>query len=427
MKRSEQPRLEGATANKPLLLRYALAAGCMIAAVAVRYFLTPWLGEELPFMLFIGAALVAAWYGGAAPGLAGLLIGLFLADHFFLSHNPPGKLEFFRVFRYLFTASLGIALIEVMRRNQRRLELEVAKRKASEAGLLEAHTALRRHASELDQRVTERTAQLAASVASLESLLYQIAHNFRAPLRAVRGYTEILAEEYAPHLDARAGQYCGRIAHAAERMDALIHDLLDYGRLGHLEVALSTISLEKVVDRVLFLAADQISAAQAEVQVLHPLPDLRANAETLEGVLSNLLDNALKFVPPDRRPRVRLRAETRGPIVRIWVEDNGIGIESRYHQKIFGVFERLCFQDSGEGTGIGLAVVTEGVKRMSGKVGLESEPGNGSRFWLELPAACPDQNGGPDAQRPCPRAVDAVSCREWPTTQAPVPVKVVVS
>ncbi len=384
-------------ATQPLL-RYGVAVGCMLVAFGVRYLLTPWLGEELPFTLFISAALVAAWYGGASAGILALLLGLFLADHFFLASahsSATGRLQFLYILRYVFTASLGIFLIEVLHQNRRKLEREVAKREQSEAALSEAHKQLSQRAQELDFRVAERTAQLENTVQSLQNLLYYIAHNFRAPLRAVRGYTDVLKQEYASKLDAKAVDYCDRMSDAAERMDMLIHDLLEYGRLGHVQLALTTVSWARVVDRVLFHSAQEIESKAADVQAVGPLPEVRANGEILERVLANLLDNALKFARTGVSPRVRFRAERRGPVVRLWVEDNGMGIEPRYHERIFGVFETLYSQKEYDGTGIGLALAKEGIERMGGRVGVESEPGAGSRFWIDLPAASPEEQQSP--------------------------------
>jgi signal transduction histidine kinase len=189
--------------------RYGVAVICILVAFALRYFLTPVMGEESPFMLFVAAALVAAWYGGAVAGSVALLLGLFLADYFFLPKGKPAtanSVETFRVIRYVFTASLGVVLIEVLHRNRRALEREVARRMISERNLFEAQAQLRRHAEELEKRVAERTAKLGATIESLQSVLYHIAHNFRAPLRAMEGYTAVLMEEYTSRMDATAQQ-----------------------------------------------------------------------------------------------------------------------------------------------------------------------------------------------------------------------------
>lgn len=370
--------------------RYAVAVTCILVAFALRYYLTPVMGEESPFMLFVAAALVAAWYGGAVAGSVALLLGLFLADYFFLAKGKLAtshSVEIFRVIRYVFTASLGIVLIEVLHRNRRELEREVARRMRSEQNLVEAQVQLKQHAEELEQRVAERTGKLTATVESLQGLLYHIAHNFRAPLRAMEGYTAILMDEYSSSMDPTAQQYCRHICDSAERMDELIHDLLEYGRLGHVELALNKVDLERTVRKVIFRLNYEIQSRKAEVKAVGTFPEVRANAEVLEQVLTNLVENAVKFVPRDRTPQVQLRTEPRADSVRIWIEDNGIGIDPKYYDRIFDAFERLDPKGGYAGTGIGLAIVKQGMQRMGGRVGVESRPGCGSRFWLELPLA----------------------------------------
>jgi signal transduction histidine kinase len=130
---------------------------------------------------------------------------------------------------------------------------------------------------------------------------------------------------------------------------------------------------------------EQIRASHADVQVAEPLPRVRASRPALTQTLSNLLGNAVKFVAPGTTPRVRVHGEAKGPRVRIWVEDNGIGIAPGNLEKIWGMLERL--NPSYEGTGVGLSIVRKAVERMGGSTGVESELGKGSRFWIELPRA----------------------------------------
>jgi signal transduction histidine kinase len=168
-------------------------------------------------------------------------------------------------------------------------------------------------------------------------------------------------------------------------MNLLIHGLLDYGRLGHVEVGLVNVSLEKVIEKALFGLAYEIRASTAEVQVLDPLTEALANADVLEAVVTNLLENAIKFIHPGTRPQVRVWSELRESRVRLWVKDNGIGIDPQFHERIFAAFETLPSGGRNHGTGIGLAIVKLGVQRMGGHVGVESQLGAGSRFWIELP------------------------------------------
>ncbi len=381
-----------ATAEPPLWRRYTVVGICVLVAFAIRYFLSSLLGEELPFMLFIAAALVASWYGGAVAGAASLLMGLLLADFVFLApakQNISHSAALFYLFRYVFTASLGIVLIEVLHRSRRNLAHEVDRRKRSEAALRLAQAEVKQHADELERRVEQRTLELQAAVQSLQGLLYHIAHNFRAPLRAMEGYTTILMDEYASRLDSRAQEYSRHISDAAQRMDELIHDLLDYGRLGHAKIRLDTVPLEAVVEKVLYRLAYEVRRKNADVFVRHPLPEVCADRELLEQVLTNLVENALKFVAPDLQPHVEIRADRREHKIRIWVEDNGLGISSQYFQRIFRAFETLGVREGGNGTGIGLAIVKEGARRMRGEAGVESTVGKGSRFWLDLLAPSP--------------------------------------
>jgi len=297
-------------------------------------------------------------------------------------------------------------------RTRRAAERAAERLKISELALRESEERLRRYATELEHRVAERTANLAQSIQSLEGVLYHVAHDLRAPLRSMASFTQILLDEYGDRFDERGRDYTQRISNAAQRMDGLVQDLLAYGRLAHTAVPVSSLSLETEVTTVLGLFSEEIEARRATVDVCSPLPAVKANAAVLDQVLSNLISNALKFVPPETPPHVRICAEETtsrmeipaakangvpsldnrlsaldGKFVRFWVEDNGIGIDPEYHERIFRMFERLHGVGSYPGTGIGLAIVRKGVERMGGRVGVESTPGSGSRFWVELPAA----------------------------------------
>lgn len=293
----------------------------------------------------------------------------------------------------------------------RAAELSTAQLKVSELALRESQESLRHYAIELEHRVAERTANLAQSIQSLEGVLYHVAHDLRAPLRTMSSFTYILLDEYAPQLDERGRDYAERVSNAAQRMDGLVQDLLAYGRLAHTAVPVSNIDLEAEVKSALGNFSDEIQAKHATVEIASPLPPVKANAAILNQILSNLISNALKFVKSDTKPLLRIRAEETishperaaaktngeslleprlpaldGKFIRLWVEDNGIGIKPEYHERIFRMFERLHNTDAYPGTGIGLAIVQKAVERMGGRVGVESAAGIGSRFWVELPA-----------------------------------------
>jgi len=379
--------------TKPALHRVTFAVLCALAAFSVRLILSSELGDELPFMLFVASALVAAWYGGVLSGVVALVIGLFLAGYFLIGRGSASALEWVRVVRYLFTAGLGVLLIERLHRGGRALHIsaqglaaEVARRKRSEEALLEAQAQLRVHASDLEHYVAERTAQLADTLESLEEVLYQMAHHLRAPLRAMEGYSTALSAEYASVLGETGRQYAARVCKAARRMEALIQALLEFGRLGHLQPQLTETDLETVVDLALAHVGGLIRQTQATVQVVRPLPRVLANQGLLGLVLVNLLENAFKFVAPGITPEVQIHSEFRGEKLRLWIDDNGVGVAPAYQERIFGAFEKLYPTEGDDSTGIGLAIVRQGIRRMGGEVGIESQAGSGSRFWIELAA-----------------------------------------
>jgi signal transduction histidine kinase len=167
-------------------------------------------------------------------------------------------------------------------------------------------------------------------------------------------------------------------------MDKLLVDLLAYGRTARAELELGRVDVHKAWDSALLQCAIQIEQSKACVEALQPLPAVRAHETTLGQILANLLNNALKFVAPGVQPRVTFRAEEQGNFIRLWLEDNGIGIATEQHERVFRVFERL-HGSRYSGTGIGLSIVRKGIERMGGAVGLVSAPGYGTRFWIELP------------------------------------------
>lgn len=238
-----------------------------------------------------------------------------------------------------------------------------------------------------EQELKTQAANLKRSNEELQGLCYSIAHDLRGPLRAVSGLAIALKEDYSHALDAVGLDYVSRLDGSAQRMDALTRDLLDYGRLSHVDLTFETIPLNTAVDKALQLYADEIQRKKGHVEVKQPLPVVRANPVVLEQVVANLVSNAVKFSKPDVPPRVELSAEEKGAIVLLRIKDNGIGIAPAFHQRIFGVFERLHNEQAFPGTGIGLAIVRKGVERLGGRIGLESQLGQGSCFWIELPKA----------------------------------------
>jgi signal transduction histidine kinase len=192
--------------------------------------------------------------------------------------------------------------------------------------------------------------------------------------------------------------YLQRIRISSERMDALVLDALNYNRAVLENLPLEPVDLRELVEGIIRTYPD-FQPPKARVWVENALPIVLGNKAGLTQVFSNLLGNAVKFVAPGIYPEVRIRSESSeatssllngaprhglpAPATRVWIEDNGIGIPKEWQHRIFDMFQRV--QAGYEGTGIGLAIVRKMAERMGGRVGVESEPGKGSRFWLELP------------------------------------------
>lgn len=274
-------------------------------------------------------------------------------------------------------------LTEAAEVSNAQLQMEIGVRKRTEEELHRTQAELLDHAGELEGLVAERTSELTNTNQQLESFVYSIAHDLRAPLRAMQGFSDLLVEEAGAKLSDAGKGYADRISKSAKFMDALLCDLLAFSHISQRRVELNSVSLETVVASVLSRLSAIVQERHARVESVGPWPSVLAHESTLCQVVFNLVSNALKFSRPDVPSLVRLRNEEHAQVVRVWVEDNGIGIAPDHRAQVFGLFTRL----NGEkypGTGIGLAIVQKGVERMGGSVGVEAAPLHGSHFWFEL-------------------------------------------
>lgn len=276
-------------------------------------------------------------------------------------------------------ATLAVCLDEARRAAQK----EIVLRRQVEAALRETKDQLAKTNEELEQRVEERTSRLKETIAELEAFSYSISHDMRAPLRAMQGYAEALMEDSRGKLDSESRDHLDRIARASRRLDALINDVLRYTRVARCDAVLTPLPLGRLVRDVID-QYPQLQRPVADFEIHGPLPDVLGHEVLLVQCLSNLFINAVKFVPSDRRPHVCIRTETTNQRVRLWIEDNGIGIAPENFQRIFGMFERINPEQAFDGTGIGLAIVKRAVARMRGSVGVKSTLGRGTTFWVEL-------------------------------------------
>ncbi len=260
---------------------------------------------------------------------------------------------------------------------------DITDRIENELALAEAQRKLRAYAGDLEKKVQERTAKLQDMITELEGFSYTVSHDLRAPVRAMQQYAEAIIEDYGAKLDDTGRRLLGRIVNAGTKLDALIRDVLRYSRVVRANVEFHPVDLEAVV-RDVTSQQPELQSPRAELEIRGPLLPVLGHEVFLTQCLANLLGNAVKFVPPGRVPKIVIRTEERGDNVRLWVEDNGIGIAPQYQARIFGMFERIIGDQHYEGTGIGLTIVKKAVERMGGAVGVESQAGQGSRFWIEL-------------------------------------------
>ncbi len=239
----------------------------------------------------------------------------------------------------------------------------------------------------LEQKVRERTEELRERNDELETFGHSISHDLRAPLRAMHGFSQALLEDCGAQLDAVGKDYAERVVVGARRMDALIQDLLAYSRVSRSDMPLTSVNLSDIANEALSQVEGDVTASGGTVNVAPDLPAVLAHRVALVQSVANLVTNGIKFVPEGRKPELRVRAEQTNGRTRLWVEDNGIGIDAAHHERVFGVFERLHQSEDYPGTGIGLAIVRKSVERMGGRVGVVSATGVGSRFWIELASA----------------------------------------
>jgi len=281
---------------------------------------------------------------------------------------------------------------------RRNLELEVEQRTAELSNANQwlreeiderthAEDEIRRLNAELEARVVERTAQLTEANEELEAFAYSVSHDLRAPLRAINGFTQILADRCGPSLSPEGLDCLKKVQFASKRMDVLIQDLLTYARTGRGAVRAIPVPLQSLVQELECTFGERLAAANARFQVARPLATPLGDPTLIEQILMNLLDNALKYRRREAVPELKLSSTAIGEQVLIQLADNGIGMLPEYQEKIFQVFQRLHHEHEYPGTGIGLAIVAKAARAMGGDVRVESSPGRGSTFSVRLPAA----------------------------------------
>jgi PAS domain S-box-containing protein len=305
----------------------------------------------------------------------------------YIIHRVEDVTEFIRLKQHEGTSEAGRRLLE-SRAVHMEADIVMRARELQKANehLRTSEKELHHARENLEALVAERTAKLQASMAELEAFSYSLSHDMRAPLRTIRSFTEIVLAEAGKKLGASETDLLKTVIGSADRLDRLIQDVLTLTRLSRQEIHPEVVDTQRLVQEIIH-ERPEFQPPKAEIKINPPLPPVLGQKASLTQCITNLLANAVKFVPRGVKPRVQIASESNNGQVRLWFEDNGIGIEPAAQGRIFEMFQRNHHDADYEGTGIGLTIVRKAVERMGGTVGVESELGRGSRFWLQLPCA----------------------------------------
>ena len=268
---------------------------------------------------------------------------------------------------------------------------DVTDRNAAREALERSAREIRELNAGLERRVAERTAELTAKNRELEAFVHSIAHDLRAPLRAIDGFSGLLEEEHASRLGDEGRRLLARVRGGAQRMDRLLRDLVEYARAGDAGLRHESVDLGELA-RSAFEDVVPEDARGSCRFVVGDLPKVDGDATQLRVVFRHLLANAVKYTSARAERRVEVRGRVEGEDVVCEVVDDGVGFDPAHAGRLFRVFERLHAGEGGEGTGIGLAIVRRIVERHGGRVRAEGRPGQGATFAFSLPR----RGGGDD-------------------------------
>jgi signal transduction histidine kinase len=327
-----------------------------------------------PLLFFFGAVIAAAAYGTFC-GLLTTALGLVSIRLAF------GEIHIVAFERFSLTSFLilGIAVT-----------LTVGHLRKTNRSLRD----VKRDLESTNRELSERTAALAEVNREIQQFAFALAHDLKAPVRAVSTLTELLVRKNEPCLNETSREYSRMILDKTKRMQTMIEDLLNYAAVADSPAATTRINAGAAVTRAIQDLDAAIVASGAEI-IVDPLPDVDGVESQLTQVFANLIENAIKYAKPGQRPSIHISAKETGNQYVISVQDDGIGLDMKYADQIFGMFQRLHGEREYEGTGIGLALCRAVIQRHGGRIWVQSELGKGSKFFFTLPLPRNHTTGSP--------------------------------
>src|SRR5579883_519784 len=261
---------------------------------------------------------------------------------------------------------------------------DITEQKRMESELLQAKERLQQHSAGLEKLVAERTGELLAAYEELETFSYAVAHDLRAPLRALRAFTELLSESLGSKLDPQQTQYLQTVVSSAARLNFMLEDLLRLSRLAKEEIQFEPVDLNQVVKGVAAELEEETKGRKVQWQ-FEPLPEVKGDLGLIKQVFYNLLHNALKYTRDRDAATITVGQTTIQGETVVFVRDNGIGFDSKRAKGLFKPFQRLHRESDVQGTGVGLAIVNQIVRKHGGRIWAEAEEGSGATFFIALP------------------------------------------
>ena len=260
---------------------------------------------------------------------------------------------------------------------------DITERKKSESELMQARTQLQKHSEELEKTVAERTAESRDALTQLETFSYSVSHDLRAPLRAINGFVDLVLQDHVQELRPEGRELLERVAQSGTRLSMFIEEVLSSAKSKLTVANLRPVALATLVPSIVE-DYPNLREHRDGIEIKQPLLPVLAAESLLTQCISNLLGNAVKFVPSSRSPKIDVWTKSANGKVRLHIRDNGVGIPSEDLSRIFEIFSRGTTAGNVEGTGVGLAVVKRAIMRMGGEIGVTSTPNVGSEFWIEL-------------------------------------------